>query len=685
MLKFSSFLASFLFLLVCSGIVLGQDAEPAPQAKQDAEPAPPPEREVLSSVDLYKEVLFGTALVVNEKAGTHGTAWVLDEDDCLLVTNHHVVDGTDEVLIYFPSRDQRTSFSPSLKFFQEDQIPLVGRVIDSRPDKDLAIILTAAIPRWVHALPLAEQGNREKVQGGVSVKSVGNPGSSLWDNVSGEVRQVRRRKFQLGDDQNVDAVAFDVTSALNPGDSGGAVVNNRGEVIGVVSASSRSETLRSIVIHADEVHSYIDEVRDWLQPKEAEQFHARGNNYLEKGRFALALRDFDRAIDLDDEPAVYYCSRGEAYYKLDQYDRAAADLARALQLDHELAPAYRIRGLCYLSKREYDNANDDFEKAIEIDPKHGPAFEGKALVSLAKRDLDDAIEHLGDAIRHEPDIARYYNSRGLAYYSKASTEEDEVKAFQHQVEAYRNFTDAIRIGGELSDYLVNRGNVSRDARFWNDAQQDYANAIKINPDSPATYRERGLMWQRLRRFDEAMEDFGKYLDLTDENFAKAQVYVDMGNTLLLKGSDEEAEKLFQKAAGINPRTSEGRLKDLKTYTTRKFFVANRANQPIRFYVLFYTRAGENQSLWFPGPPNSDEARKAESYVLEPGQLARPIYSLSGATPFPISAQRVRIWGVGETDGKRYEDDRDADVILVSEDEYRASAQESKTYIFDDEE
>ncbi len=684
MLKFSSFLASVLFLLIGSGVVQGQDVESAPQAEQEAEPAPPPEREILSSVDLYKEVLFGTALVVNEKGGSHGTAWVLDEDDCLLVTNHHVVDGTDEVLIYFPSRDQRTSFSPNLKFFREDQIPLVGRVIDSRPDKDLAIILTAAVPRWVHALPLAEKGNREKVQGGVSVKSVGNPGSSLWDNVSGEVRQVRRRKFQLGDDQNVDAVAFDVTSALNPGDSGGAVVNNRGEVIGVVSASSRSETLRSIVIHVDEVHSYIDEVRDWLQPKEAEQFHARGNNYLEKGRYALALRDFDRAIDLDDEPAVYYCSRGEAYYRLDQFDQAAADLARALQLDHELAPAYSIRGLCYLSKREYDNATDDFDKAIEIDAKHGPAFEGKARVALAKRNLDDAIEHLGDAIRHEPDVARYYNSRGLAYYSKASTEKDEVKAFDHQVEAYRNFTDAIRIGGETSDYLVNRGNVSRDARFWNDAQQDYANAIKINPEGASTYRERALMWQRLRRFDEAMEDFGKFLDRTDENFAKAQVYVDMGNTLLLKGADEEAEKLFQKAAGINPRTSEGRLKDLKTYTTRKFFVANRANQPIRFYVLFYTRAGENQSLWFPGPPNSDDARKAESYVLEPGQLARPIYSLSGATPFPISAQRVRIWGVGETDGKRYEADRDNDVILVTEDEYRASAQESRTYIFDDE-
>ncbi len=678
--------AGVLIVILFSGLVLGQDADSTQPPASDVEPASPEpvRREPLSSVELYKEVLFGTALIVNESGkGSHGTAWVLDEEESLLVTNHHVVEGTDEVLVYFPSREQRTSFSPSLKFFREDQIPLVGRVIDSRPDKDLAIIVTAAIPRWIHALPLASLDDKEKVQGGVAVKSVGNPGISLWDNVSGEVRQVRRRKFQLGTDQNVDAVAFDVTSAINPGDSGGAVVNIRGEVVGVVSATSRAETLRSVVIHVDEVHDYINEVRPWLQPKEAGQFQQRGKNYLEKGRFELALRDFNRAIDLDEEPAEYYCSRGEAFYKLEQYDRAAADLAKALQLDHEMAPAYCIRGLCYLSKREYDNANDDFDKAVEIDSKHGAAYEGMALVAIAKGNHDDAIEHLGDAIRHEPNVAPYYNRRGLAYYAKASSEDDDAIAFQHHIQAYRNFTDAIRVGGELPSYLVNRGNVARDAQFWNDAEQDYDSAIKISPEDPVTYRQRGLMSQRLRRFDGAIADFERALKYTKQNSAKAIIHVDLGNTYLLAGDDDEAEKQFQRAAGINPRVSERRLANLRTFRTRKLFVANRANQPVRFYVLFYTKAGKDSLLWFPGPPGSDEARKAESYVLEPGQRARPIYSLTGATPFPISGQKIRIWGIGETDGKRFEQGRDVDTVLVDEKEYRASAEEARTYIFDD--
>jgi tetratricopeptide (TPR) repeat protein len=688
MIRLNRLLTAALIVIWWHGHTIGQEVEPAQKSSQDAEQEASPEpveRQPLTSVELYKEVLFGTALVVNKEDGSHGTAWVLDEEDSLLVTNHHVVEGVDEVLVYFPSQDQRTSFSPSLKFFQEDQIPLVGRVIDSRPDKDLAIIVTAAIPRWIHALPLASKDKKDKVQGGVAVKSVGNPGLSLWDNVSGEVRQVRRRKFQLGDNQKVDSVTFDVTSAINPGDSGGAVVNNLGEVIGVVSAMSRAETLRSVIIHVDEVHDYINEIRPWLQPREADHFLQRGKNYLDKDRFQLALRDFNRAIDIDDQPAVYYCSRGEAYYELGKYNLAATDLAKALQLDHELAPAYRIRGLCYLSKREYDNATDDFDKAIEIDSKHGPAFEGKALVSLAKGDRDSAIKHLGDAIRHEPNIAKYYNSRGLAHYAKATAEKDVVVASPDYYEAYRNFSEAIRVGGEISTYFANRGNVFRDVQYWKDAEQDYNSAMKISPRRPDIYRQRGLMWQRVRRFDNAIADFEKSLEYTNNNNAKAQTYVDLGNTSLLNGKDDDADKFFQMAADINPRIrNNGRLRNLKTLRTRKLYVANRTNQPIRFYVLFYTLAGKDKLSWFPGPPESDKAQDAESYLLDPGRIAQPIYSLTGNRPFPVAGQRIRIWAVGETDGKRFYQDRDEDVILVDDKNYRAPTEETYTYIFDDE-
>jgi len=380
---------------------------------------------------------------------------------------------------------------------------------------------------------------------------------------------------------------------------------------------------------------------------------------------------------------MYYCCRGEAYYKLRNYDKAAADLAKALQRDHELAPAYNIRGRCYLQDGEFDNANDDFDKAIEIDSKFSLAFEGKARVALAKRDYDAAIEHLGDAIRHEPDVASYYDQRGLAHYTKASTEEKDQAAYVFRRMAYFDFTDAIELGGQVPDYLLHRANACRDLQWYADAEKDYDAAIESNPKDSNIYRQRGLMSQSRRLFDRALADFQKSLNYTEQNSDKAILYVDLGNTHLLDGNDDEAKKLFQRAADINPRAQARRIRNLKPYTTRKLFVANRSNQPIRFYVLFYANAGNNNFLWFPGSPDSDEAQDAEYYILEPGELKQPIYSLTGSSPFPISARKIRIWGVGETDGKRYDQHQFEDMFLADEKEYKAAAKEPFVYIFDD--
>jgi len=683
-------------------VALAQDELPA--SESDAVPADAPVETTvaepepttpLNGPELYRRVLFGTALVINQgkdlystKDDQLGTAWVLDEEDCLLITNHHVVEGGDRVMVYFPSRAQGTSFSPKLEDFREDEVPLVGRVIDSKPEKDLAVIVTAAIPRHIHALPLAPAGKADNVRGGVTVKSVGNPGGYLWDNVSGEVRQVRRRdKIQLTPTQTVDALTFDVTSPINPGDSGGAVVNKFGQVIGVVSATYRNETLRGLVIHIDEVHEYVGEMRPWLRPTDAEHFHLRGQNYLEKERFVLALRDFNRAIDMDNTQAVYFCSRGEAHFNLNDYERAQEDLARAVQLDHELADAYRIRGLCYLRTDKYQSASRDFDHAIEIDANFGPAYEGKALVALEQNNLDSAIENLTEAIRHEPTVARYYFRRGQVYSTIASNDPTDDDAFQNFVDSYSDFTKAIREGGESYGYLVSRGNVLRDIQEWQLAEEDYNRAIEMNPRDPDARRQRGLMWQRRRRFTDARDDFNGALEHAESDNDKARLYVDLGNTYLLAGNDDEAEKLFQKAAEHNPRIrNTGRLRDLREYRTRKLYVGNRTNQPIRFYVLFYTKPLRSDDLiWFPDRPGTDKANNVKSQVVEPGRWVRAQYIYSGDRSSPISAQRIRIWGVGETDGKRYNRGRDEDVILVENGSYRAprDAQESYLYIFDD--
>lgn len=158
----------------------------------------------------------------------------------------------------------------------------------------------------------------------------------------------------------------------------------------------------------------------------------RGRLYSQRGDFARALADFDKAIQLETErndgieqsnvsskrekdpstadiqrdprpwfenfrPGAAYIDRGRTYIQQDDYDRAIADFTKAIQLDPESASAYNHRGVAYASKLDFDSAIADFDKAIQFDPLLNNAHYNRGLAFSRKGDeararADFAIE-----------------------------------------------------------------------------------------------------------------------------------------------------------------------------------------------------------------------------------------------------------------------------------------------------
>jgi S1-C subfamily serine protease/Tfp pilus assembly protein PilF len=213
----------------------------------------------LAPADVYQRTLRGTAWVVTPTKGK-GTGWVIDRGRKLLVTNYHVVADHDAVDVLFPARrdgrlvTERAYYADHLR-----ELRRAGRVVRKDAGRDLALVELDSVPDGVTELKLAAA----RPLPGEEVHSVGNRRDldELWGYTSGHVRQIFRTEegyFWNGRQLAKGAAVVLAGLPINEGDSGGPVVNGRGEVVGVASAVRWQTRLASLCVGADEVRAFAE-------------------------------------------------------------------------------------------------------------------------------------------------------------------------------------------------------------------------------------------------------------------------------------------------------------------------------------------------------------------------------------------------------------------------------------------
>jgi len=139
-----------------------------------------------------------------------GSGFIFDAGG-LILTNAHVVDQTDKVIVGL-----------------QDGRRIEGTVVGLDPITDLAVVRLVAGGPW----PLAPLGNSDGLQVGDWAIAVGNP-FGLDNTVTlGIISNLNRNASKLGiTDKRLDLIQTD--AAINPGSSGGPLLNADGEVIGI--------------------------------------------------------------------------------------------------------------------------------------------------------------------------------------------------------------------------------------------------------------------------------------------------------------------------------------------------------------------------------------------------------------------------------------------------------------------
>jgi len=166
-----------------------------------------------------------------------GTGFILSADG-YVVTNNHVVEGADEVIVKM-----------------RDGTEHEAKIIGTDPKLDVALIKFKA--KHLKAVTL---GNSNKLRVGDWVVAIGNP-FGLEQTVTAGIVSAKGRV--IGSGPYDDFIQTD--AAINPGNSGGPLFNNRGEVVGINTAIySRSGGNNGIgfAIPINLAKSVLDELRE---------------------------------------------------------------------------------------------------------------------------------------------------------------------------------------------------------------------------------------------------------------------------------------------------------------------------------------------------------------------------------------------------------------------------------------
>lgn len=135
-----------------------------------------------------------------------------------------------------------------------------------------------------------------------------------------------------------------------------------------------------------------------------------GNALEEKGRFAEAMAEYNRAIELNPKSADAYYNRALLYQRQGNSKAAFADFDKILAINPNYSQPYYGRGLIYSAQGQDDKAIAEYTKAIGNNLNYGLAYYKRCMLYNSKGEyrkaLDDARKARGAGIRIPDDFLK---------------------------------------------------------------------------------------------------------------------------------------------------------------------------------------------------------------------------------------------------------------------------------------
>ena len=239
-----------------------------------------------------------------------------------------------------------------------------------------------------------------------------------------------------------------------------------------------------------------------VNAKIADAHNGRAAALIGLKRFDEAVASCDRAIALKPDCVEAFNNRAQALVELKRHAEALASCDRAIALRPDFAEAYSNRGNALSGLKRYDDALASVEQAIALRPGYVEAINNRANVLNQMRRFADSLSSCEQAIALKPDFAEAFSNRGIA-----------LNGVKQHAAALASCERAVTLNPTYAEAFANRALVLGELRRPDDAVASYDQAIALKPDFAQAHFGRGTVVLDLKRGDEAIGSLERAAEL----------------------------------------------------------------------------------------------------------------------------------------------------------------------------
>lgn len=145
---------------------------------------------------------------------------------------------------------------------------------------------------------------------------------------------------------------------------------------------------------------------------------------------------------------IAYNNRGIAKNNLGLYEEAIKDFNKAIELNPNISEAYNNRGNAKNNLKQYEEAIKDYDKAIELNPNNLDAYNNRGSAKAILMQYKEAIKDFDKAIKLKDNNAQAYLNMILPKQLLANITEDENEKNKLIEEAYNDFIEGYKLADD---------------------------------------------------------------------------------------------------------------------------------------------------------------------------------------------------------------------------------------------